>query len=110
MLQGGDMIYMFAAYVWRTVLLTCAATRKLICNAPARSLYRASVTAAVAMQDDAFAKALKAEAEARQQMAKWLRGRQEYPIILTYPGTPASHQYDHYHQNVQNQFFQGSPR
>jgi len=28
------------------------------------------VTAAVAMQDDAFAKAMKAEAEARQQMAK----------------------------------------
>lgn len=109
MLQGGYMIYMSGA-LYRTVLLTCAATRKLICNALARSLYRASVTAAVAMQDDAFAKALKAEAEARQQMAKWLRGRQEYPIILTYPGTPASHQYDHYHQNVQNQFFQGSPR
>ena len=30
---------------------------------PARSLYRASVTAAVAMQDETFSKALKAEAE-----------------------------------------------
>eukprot|EP00438_Fugacium_kawagutii_P022378 Skav217206 [mRNA] locus=scaffold143:64312:66602:- [translate_table: standard] len=40
-------------------------TRQSVFNSSTRmrSLYRASVTAAVAMQDETFAKALKAEAE-----------------------------------------------